>query len=113
MQFGLPVTWSYGQQKGIELDQLSEWWSLRPAKLAGQQKKGAIVSGNDADLVVWDPDVHFYIGENCTIYHKHSITPYAGKQLFGSVIATFVRGNLVYGGGQHASMACGSPILAS
>lgn len=112
LQFGLPVTWSYGQHYGLELPQLSEWWSTRPAKLAGQQKKGAILAGKDADLVVWDPEVDFEIGKNYTIYHKHPITPYAGRQLSGTVIATFVRGNLVYEGDRHASTACGAPILA-
>nr|ATG70832.1 ALN [Hesperocyparis bakeri] len=112
LQFGLPVTWSYGQQHGLQLDQLSELWSQRPAKLAGQHKKGNIVTGNDADIVVWDPENDIQIGENYTIYHKHPITPYTGKHLFGSVIATFVRGNMVYENGSHASTACGVPILA-
>ncbi|KAH9329891.1 hypothetical protein KI387_001999, partial [Taxus chinensis] len=39
LQFGLPVTWSYGKQHGLGLVQLSEWWSRRPAILAGQHKK--------------------------------------------------------------------------
>jgi len=35
-----------------------------------------------------------------------------GKRLSGKVLATFVRGNLVYGDGNHAPRACGVPILA-
>ncbi|XP_077216050.1 allantoinase [Tasmannia lanceolata] len=113
LQFVLPVTWSYGRQYGVTLNQLSSWWSERPAKLAGQGLKGAIVSGNHADLVVWEPETEFELDENHSIYHKHpNITAYMGTKLSGKVLATFVRGNLVYSKGKHAPAACGVPILA-
>jgi allantoinase len=35
-----------------------------------------------------------------------------GTKLSGRVLATFVRGNLVYKEGKHAPAACGVPILA-
>ncbi|XP_073000752.1 probable allantoinase isoform X2 [Typha latifolia] len=113
LQFVLPVTWSYGRKHGISLSQLASWWSERPAKLAGQRHKGVIASGNDADFVVWEPDVEFELNENQVIYHKHpSISPYMGKRLSGKVLATFVRGNLIYSDGKHAAAACGVPVLA-
>lgn len=113
LQFVLPVTWSYGRKYGITFNQLATWWSERPAKLAGQDLKGAIISGNHADLVVWDPDVEFELDQNYKTFHKHpSISAYMGKRLSGKVLATFVRGNLVYGEGEHAPRACGVPILA-
>ncbi|XP_073000780.1 probable allantoinase isoform X4 [Typha latifolia] len=43
--------------------------------------------------------------------HK-SISPYMGKRLSGKVLATFVRGNLIYSDGKHAAAACGVPVLA-
>ncbi|KAF3796191.1 Allantoinase [Nymphaea thermarum] len=113
LQFVLPVTWSFGQEHGITLQQLSSWWSERPAELASQKSKGTIEKGKDADIVVWDPDSAFEIDENFTIYHKHPITPYAGRRLSGKVLATFVRGNLVYNDGLHAPAACGVPIFAT
>lgn len=113
LQFVLPVTWSYGRKHGITFNQLTKWWSERPSKLAGQNLKGAIISGNHADLVVWEPDVEFELDQNHKTYHKHpSISAYMGKRLSGKVLATFVRGNLVYGDGNHAPRACGVPILA-
>lgn len=39
LQFVLPVSWSYGRQYGVTLNQLASWWSERPAKLAGQEMK--------------------------------------------------------------------------
>ncbi|XP_078168683.1 allantoinase isoform X1 [Carex rostrata] len=113
LQFVLPITWSYGKAYGITLNQLATWWSERPAKLAGQANKGAIRREMDADLVVWMPDVEFELDENYDIHHKHrNISAYLGKRLSGKVLATFVRGNLVYSEGKHASAACGALILA-
>ncbi|KAG8385563.1 hypothetical protein BUALT_Bualt03G0058200 [Buddleja alternifolia] len=113
LQFVLPVTWSYGRKHGISLSQLVSWWSEKPAKLAGQELKGAIALGNHADIVVWDPEVEFELDENHPIYLKHpSISAYMGSKLSGKVLATFVRGNLVYQEANHAPVACGVPILA-
>ncbi|KAL7130046.1 hypothetical protein ABFS83_13G107700 [Erythranthe nasuta] len=113
LQFVLPVTWSYGLKYGISLNQLVSWWSEKPAKLAGQDLKGAIVTGNYADIAVWEPEVEFQLDDNHPVYLKHrNISAYMGSKLRGKVLATFVRGNLVYQDGKHAPVACGVPILA-
>lgn len=113
LQFVLPVTWSYGQKYGVTLEQLALWWSERPAKLAGQELKGAIATGNLADIVIWEPDVEFDLNDDYPVFFKHpSISAYMGTKLSGRVLATFVRGNLVYKEGKHAPAACGVPILA-
>ncbi|KAJ8490274.1 hypothetical protein OPV22_011995 [Ensete ventricosum] len=113
LQYVLPVTWTYGQKYGVSFSQIATWWSERPAKLAGQKYKGAIISGNDADFAVWEPEVEFELDENYKTFHKHpNISPYIGRRLSGKVLATFVRGNLVFSEGSHAPAACGSPILA-
>ncbi|KAJ4778284.1 Allantoinase [Rhynchospora pubera] len=75
--------------------------------------QGAIKREMDADFVVWMPEVEFELDENYDIYHKHrNISAYLGQRISGKVLATFVRGNLVYSEGKHASAACGAPILA-
>ncbi|KAL8468009.1 hypothetical protein ACS0TY_031308 [Phlomoides rotata] len=114
LQFVLPVTWSYGRKYNISFHQLVSLWSEKPAKLAGQDLKGAIAVGNFADIMVWDPEVEFELDDNYPVYLKHpSISAYMGSKLAGKVMATFVRGNLVYQEGEHAPVACGVPILAS
>lgn len=113
LQFVLPVTWSYGHKHGVTLETLASWWSEKPAKLAGQNLKGAIAIGKHADIVVWEPEAEFDLDNKHNVHHKHpSISPYMGSRLSGKVLATFVGGNLVYEKEQHAPSACGILILA-
>ncbi|KAI4371068.1 hypothetical protein MLD38_019342 [Melastoma candidum] len=113
LQFVLPVTWTYGRSRGVTFKQLASWWSEKPAKLAGLPLKGAIASGRHADILVWDPSAEFDLDDRHPVHLKHpSISAYMGKRLAGKVIATFVRGNLVYRDGKHAPAACGTQILA-
>ncbi|XP_047328418.1 allantoinase [Impatiens glandulifera] len=113
LQFVLPVTWTYGRKYGVALEQLVSWWSETPAKLAGLDLKGSIAVGKHADLVVWDPEKEFDLDEDYPVHTKHpSISAYMGSRLSGKVMATFLRGNLVYEDGKHAPVACGNLILA-
>ncbi|XP_010431984.1 PREDICTED: allantoinase [Camelina sativa] len=114
LQFVLPVTWSYGKKYVVTLEQVASWWSDRPSKLAGLHSKGAITVGKQADLVVWEPEAEFELDEEHPIHFKHpSISAYLGRRLSGKVVSTFVRGNLVFREGKHASDACGSLQLAA
>ncbi|EPS63857.1 hypothetical protein M569_10926, partial [Genlisea aurea] len=77
---------------------------------------GGIAEGNDADIAVWDPEAD--LGE--VLFMKHpSISAYVGigsivsETMKGQVLATFVRGNLVYRRGNHAASPCGRVILSS
>ncbi|CAN1235741.1 ALN [Linum perenne] len=114
LQFVLPVTWSHGRKYGVSLEQVALWWSERPAKLAGQDSKGAIAVGKQADIAVWEPEVEFVLNDDHPTYIKHpSISAYMGAKLSGKVLATFVGGNLVYETGNHASAACGATLLGT
>ncbi|KAH9627313.1 hypothetical protein KSS87_016774 [Heliosperma pusillum] len=113
LQYALSATWTSGREYGVTFEQIVSWWSERPAKLAGQHLKGAIAVGNYADIVAWEPETEFHLDDNHPSYAKHpSISAYMGRKLSGKVLATFVRGNLVYREGQHAAAACGTTILA-
>lgn len=113
LQFDLPATWTAGLNYNITLSQLVKWWSEKPAKLAGQEhNKGGIVTGKHADFVVWEPDVEFEIDNNYRVYLKNpTVSAYLGRKLSGKVLATFVRGNLVYSDGRHSPRPCGETIL--
>ena len=88
------------RQENWSLPLLSKRLSQRPAEIFGLGKsKGRIEKGYDADLVVWNPDTKFTVRGN-ELYHRHHVTPYEGRELYGTVSQTFVRGNLVYDSGR-------------
>lgn len=35
--------------------------------------QGAILNGNYADIVVWEPDAEFDLNENHPVHHKHPV----------------------------------------
>jgi allantoinase len=89
LQVSLPVVWSGARLRGLELSQVVRWMSEAPARLAGLPGKGAIEVGRDADLVAFAPEQRWTVG---TLEHRNPVTPYAGRELFGAVRRTWLRG---------------------
>jgi allantoinase len=102
LQLRLPVMWTEARERGFALNQLAEWLCAAPARQVGLEKsKGAIAIGCDADIVIWDSDRDFKVGPEM-IHHRHKLTPYAGEVLQGVVEKTFLRGQMVYDGGEFS-----------
>jgi allantoinase len=96
LQIGLPAVWTQARSRGYALSHVAEWMCRGPARLAGLEKrKGAIAAGRDADLVIWNPDAKFRV-DPARLHHRHKLTPYAGRELFGVVATTFLRGRKVF-----------------
>jgi allantoinase len=113
LQLGLPVIWTEARARGNTIADLAKWMCEGSAKLAGLgAKKGRIAAGLDADLVIWDPEATHTV-RAAEIQHKHKITPYAGETLFGTVSATFLRGECVFEAGSFPGSARGLVIRRS
>jgi allantoinase len=98
LQLRLPIVWAEARRRGFTLQQMTEWLCANPAKQVSlQTRKGAIAVGNDADLVIWDPDAQFTVAAEL-LQHRHKITPYEGEVLSGVVQKTFLRGRKIYDG---------------
>ena len=96
LQIGLPAVWTQARLRGYALSHVAEWMCRGPARLAGLEKrKGTIAAGCDADLVIWNPDARFSV-DPARLHHRHKLTPYAGRELFGVVETTFLRGRKVF-----------------
>jgi len=79
----LPLLLSFGRKRGLSLERICELACTAPARTFGlAPRKGAIVPGADADLVVWDP--------TATAVLEHA--PFAGLALEGRVRSVLARG---------------------
>ncbi|MEO8148364.1 MAG: allantoinase AllB [Bacteroidia bacterium] len=107
LQFSLPAVWTKAREKNIPITQMAKWLSENPAKFIGLENiKGKIQKGFDADIVVWNPEKKFTVKENM-IQHRHKITPYLNRELFGVAEQTYVNGRKVFDNGSFINLNCG------
>ncbi|HXV91368.1 MAG TPA: allantoinase AllB [Gemmatimonadales bacterium] len=103
----LPATWTGARARGHGLPALARWLAEAPARLAGLDgRKGRIAVGCDADLVIFEPDTAWTVDPR-RLHHRHPVTPYAGRDLFGRVTRTYLRGRCVFDGGSFPSPPVG------
>lgn len=113
LQFGLPVIWTHAKNRGFDLTDVTRWMCESTARFVGlDHRKGKIQAGYDADLIVWDPDTEFQVRPEM-IQHRHKITPYADRELYGQVKQTYLRGQLIYEEGRFTAGPVGQPVLRS
>jgi allantoinase len=104
LQLRLPITWTDASARGCTIEDLTKWLCREPARQVGLHNlKGAIKAGYHADMVIWNPDREFKV-EPAMLHHRHRLSPYNGEVFRGVVEKTFVRGRIVYDGGEFLAL---------
>jgi allantoinase len=111
LSLSLPVLWTEANKRGFAMIDVVRWMAEVPSRLAGlDSRKGRIVPGLDADLVIFDPDAEFEVtGERLRFRHRY--TPYLGRRLKGEVKTTMVRGRQCFDCGAVDASATGREVF--
>jgi allantoinase len=110
LSVALPVVWTEAQRRGFGIEDVARWMSAGPARLAGMQERAsAIAVGRDANFVVFDPDAEAVVTAE-RLHFRHAVSPYLGARLKGSVVATYLRGEPVWGADSFDSRVRGREL---
>jgi dihydropyrimidinase len=92
----LPILWSYGVGAGkITANQFVALTSTNPAKIFGlYPRKGALLPGSDADIVIWDPEKKVKYGV-AHAQHRTDYNLFEGWELTGYPEKVFLRGRMI------------------
>jgi dihydropyrimidinase len=95
----LPILWTYGVRAGkITANQFVAQNSTNPAKIFGlYPRKGALLPGSDADIVLWDPERRLTYGVAQT-HHRTDYNLFENWELVGFPEKVFLRGKLIVDG---------------
>jgi dihydropyrimidinase len=95
----LPILWTYGvRARRITPNQFVALTSTNPAKIFGlYPRKGALIPGADADILIWDPDKKVKYGV-AHARHRTDYNLYEGWELVGYPEKVFLRGQLIVDG---------------
>jgi dihydropyrimidinase len=115
----LPVLWTYGvRARRLTANQLVALTATNPAKIFGlYPRKGALLPGSDADLVIWEPERRLTYGV-AHAHHRTDYNLYENWELVGMPEKVFLRGQLIVDGprwlgrsGMGRYLHCSSPGL--
>jgi dihydropyrimidinase len=112
VQDRLPILWTYGVRAGrISANQFVALTATNPAKIFGlYPRKGALLPGSDADIVIWDPEKHVQYGLALS-HQRTDYNLYEDWELTGYPEKVFLRGNLIVDGQKWLGSAGGGTFL--
>ena len=100
VQSTLPVLLDAGYHaRGLRLERIAELTSATPARRFRIARKGSLAQGNDADLVLVDPEQTFTLRE-ADLQQRHKSSPYVGQTFRGTIRRTLRRGETIFADGQ-------------
>ena len=112
VQHTLQIMWDRRTELGLSPPDIVRLTSFRPARVWGLwPRKGALVPGADADLVVLDP-AHRWTIDAATGHTRHGSGPYAGLSGTGAPVVTVLRGTVVARDGQLVGRPFGAFLAA-
>ncbi len=96
-----PVLISEGaHRRGLPISRVVELVSTNPARAFGlYTRKGTLALGSDADIAVVDPHLSQVVTPEL-LHSAQDHTPFAGRQVTGWPVATFLRGRRVFEDGE-------------
>ncbi len=99
IQDRMPVLWTTGvRARKITANQFVSYTSTNPAKIFGlYPRKGALLEGSDADIVIWDPEKKAKYGVAMS-HQRTDYNLYEGWELTGCPEKVFLRGKLIVDG---------------
>jgi len=108
----LPVMWTCGVRAGkITANQFVAYHSTNPAKIFGlYPRKGALLPGSDADVVIWDPEKKVKYGV-AHAQHRTDYNLYEGWELTGYPEKVFLRGRVIVDGNEWKGKAGAGQFL--
>ncbi|TML88502.1 MAG: allantoinase [Actinobacteria bacterium] len=87
--------------RGMPLDAFVRFASTNAARIVGLfPRKGTILPGSDADIVLWDLDAEWTVDSASQQFSKNPWSPFDGRTVRGRVVRTLVRGETVYVDGE-------------
>jgi dihydropyrimidinase len=101
IQDRMPVLWTEGVSTGrITANQFVAYMSTNPAKIFGlYPRKGALMEGSDADIVIWDAERKVKYGVAMS-HQRTDYNLYEGWELTGYPEKVFLRGQMIVDGGE-------------
>ena len=112
VQSTLHVMLDAGRARGLDLERVVSLIATRPARRFGLGRKGALQVGNDADLVLFDPDQSTTLRAE-DLHQRHPLSPYVGQTFRGRVRRTIRRGETIFLNGQVTATTKGRFIAAT
>lgn len=112
VQHLLPGLLTKCNQGKISIEKIAQKTAHNPAILFDIKDRGFIREGYYADLVVVNPNKSWMVRKEELLY-KCNWSPFESETFTGSVISTFVNGNLVYHQGKVNNILSGIPLTFS